>query len=168
MITTLWIFFPLAITLHNLEEALWLPRWSHHAKRFHPPVEQNEFVFAVIVVTLLAYLSTFLAMAFPSVFILRLIFFGVLGMMILNAFVPHLAATIVLRRYCPGLVTALFLMVPVNSVILYQAIVDGLLQWLELGLSTLVVAAFAVALLPFLFRLGKLIETRFLTDLRTK
>ena len=155
MTTTLWIFFPLAITLHNLEEALWLPRWSHHAKRFHPPVEQNEFVFAVIVVTLLAYLTTFLAMAFPSVFILRLIFFGVLGMMILNAFVPHLAATIALRRYAPGLVTGLFLMVPVDSIILTQAIADGSLQWLELGLSTLVVAVSTMALLPLLFRLGR-------------
>ena len=30
------IFFCLAITLHNLEEALWLPQWSgnevHHSK----------------------------------------------------------------------------------------------------------------------------------------
>ncbi len=155
MTTTLWIFFPLAITLHNIEEALWLPRWSQYAKRFHPPVAQNEFVFAVIVVTVLAYLSTFLAMAFPSVLILRLIFFGALGMMILNAFVPHLAATIVLRRYAPGLATGLFLMVPVDSIILYQAIADGSLQWLELLVATLVVAVTVLLLLPLLFKLGR-------------
>ncbi len=155
MTTTLWIFFPLAITLHNIEEALWLPRWSRYAKRFHPPVEQNEFVFAVIIVTMLADLSTFLAMAFPAVLILRLIFFGVLGMTILNTFVPHLVATIALRRYCPGLATALFLMVPVNSVILYQAIADGSLQWLELGPATLVVVVVLLPLLPVLFRLGR-------------
>lgn len=166
MITTLWIFFPLAITLHNIEEALWLPRWSRYAKRFHAPVEQNEFLFAVILVTILAYLSTFLAMAFPSVLIFRQIFFGVLGAMILNAFVPHLAATIALRRYAPGLVTAVFLLVPINSIILYQALADGYLQWLELGLSTLVVVVVILALLPLFFRLGKSIEPRFLTDLQ--
>ena len=35
-------FFPMAITLHNLEEALWLPQRSDHAKPFHKPVEPSR------------------------------------------------------------------------------------------------------------------------------
>ena len=155
MTTTLWVFFPLAITLHNIEEALWLPHWSRYAKRFHRPVEQNEFVFAVILVTVLAYLSTFLAMAFPATTIFRFAFFGYVGAMILNAFVPHLAATIALRRYAPGLATGLFLLVPVDSIILAQAIADGSLQWLELFIATLIVAVLLLTLLPLLFKLGR-------------
>ena len=29
------LFFCLAITLHNLEEALWLPQWSQMGSAFH-------------------------------------------------------------------------------------------------------------------------------------
>ncbi len=153
----LWVLFPIAITLHNLEEALWLPEWSKHAKRFHKPVQRNEFLFAIILVTLLAYLSTFLAIAFPLNWIVHQVFFGFLGAMVLNAFIPHLAATILLRRYAPGLITGLALMVPVNSTILFQAMSAGELYWWELVLSTAAVAAILLSLLPAFFRLGKLI-----------
>lgn len=151
----LWVFFPIAITLHNLEEAVWLPRWSQHAGRLHRPVEQNEFVFAVILVTLLAYWSTFAAMAAPTVWVYRQIFYGFLGTMVLNAFVPHLAATVLLRRYAPGLATGLALLVPLNSIILAQALAAGELDWRQLAVSTSVVAGVLLALLPVFFRLGR-------------
>ncbi len=153
----LWVFFPIAITLHNLEEALWLPQWSHHAKRFHKPVQPNEFFFAVILVTLLAYLSTFVAIAAPSFWLGRQFFFGFLGAMILNAFMPHLAATILLRRYAPGLITGLALLVPINLTILIQAMTAGELSWWGLVISTIVVAGLLLSLVPAFFRLGKLL-----------
>ncbi len=155
LVSPIWVFFPIAITLHNIEEAIWLPKWSQHAKRFHKPVEPNEFFFAVLVVTILAYLSTFLAVAFPSVWLWRRIFIGFLGAMILNTFVPHLLATIMLRRYSPGLLTGLFLLIPINSTILYQAIVNGEIQWIDLVLSTVVVTVILLSLLPLLFRIGR-------------
>ncbi len=153
--TLLWVFFPMAITLHNLEEAIWLPEWSLHAERFHKPIESNEFYFAVIVVTILAYLATFLAIVCFSIWPFKQLFFGFLGAMILNTFIPHLAATIVLRRYSPGLLTGLFLLVPINSTLVAQAIGVGMLQWLEFVVATVVVAILLVSLLPLLFRLGK-------------
>jgi hypothetical protein len=153
---SLWIFFPLAITLHNLEEALWLPKWSKHAKPFHAPIEANEFHFAVIVVTMLAYLSSFLALAFPSVWLWSYFFHGFLGAMIVNTFVPHLVSTIVLRRYSPGLVTGLFLLVPINSLIIYRSISSGSITLHHLIVSVLVVGAMLLSSLPLLFRIGKL------------
>ena len=155
----LWVFFPMGITLHNLEEALWLPGWSQQAGRFHKPVEQSEFLFAVIVVTLLAYLSTFIAVAAPSLWLGRQVFFGFLGAMILNAFVPHLAAALLLRRYAPGLLTGLALLVPINSTILFQAIAAGELLWWHLVVSTVAVAAALLILLPLFFRIGKRVIT---------
>ena len=151
----LWLFFPLAITLHNLEEALWLPRWSKEARRFHPVVEQEAFNFAVIVVTILAYLATFVAIAAPSFRLGQMIFYGALGTMILNVFMPHLLATIILRKYAPGLLTGLLLLIPINSTILAQAIMVGQLTWGELVVSTIVVAAILLSSLPLLFRLGR-------------
>jgi hypothetical protein len=151
---SLWVFFPIAITLHNLEEAVWLPKWSNHAKRFHKPVETNVFYFAVIFVTILAYLSTFLAVAFPSSWLWKYIFHGFLGAMILNIFVPHLASTIILRRYSPGVITGLFLLIPVNSVILYQSVTFGHIKLLDLMFSILAVSIVLLSLLPLLFKIG--------------
>lgn len=51
--------FCFAITLHNIEEAIWLPEWSQQSSKFQKPVTSNEFHFAVIVITMLAYLSAF-------------------------------------------------------------------------------------------------------------
>ena len=152
---SLWVFFPLAITLHNLEEAIWLPKWSKYAKQFHKPIEANVFYFAVIFVTILAYLSTFLAIAFPSSWLWKHIFYGFLGAMILNTFVPHLASTIVLRKYSPGLATGLFLLIPVNSIILYQSVMLGHVKLLDLILSILIVSVTLLSLLPVFFKIGE-------------
>ena len=154
-LTSLWIFFPLAISLHNLEEAIWLPGWSKYAGKFHQPVEANEFYFAVICVTVLAYLATFLAVAFPTEGPWKYIFYGFLGTMILNAFLSHFAATVALRRYSPGLLTGLFLLVPINTIILYQAVVASDIQWPALLLSTIAVSVILLSLLPLFFRVGR-------------
>jgi hypothetical protein len=152
---SLWVFFPIAITLHNLEEAIWLSKWSKHAKRFHKPVEANVFYFAVIFVTILAYLTTFLAVAFPSSWFWKYVFHGFLGAMILNTFVPHLASTIILRKYSPGLITGLFLLIPVNSIILYQSVMIGQIKLTDLMFSILIVSIVLLSLLPLFFKIGE-------------
>jgi hypothetical protein len=52
-----WLF-PIAITLHNLEEAIWLPAWSNRAGKWHRPVTPSAFRFAVAVLTALAFMVT--------------------------------------------------------------------------------------------------------------
>lgn len=151
----LWLFFPLVITLHNLEEAVWLPRWSRRAGKLYRPVESDEFYFAALFVTILAYVVTFMAVEFPSSRILNGVFHGFLGAMILNTFVPHLTLTILLRKYSPGLLTGLFLMVPVNSMILYQSIAAGVISRSDLLIFTLVVSMALLSLLPLLFKIGR-------------
>lgn len=154
------LLFPFAISLHNLEEAIWLPGWSKSASQFHKPVEKRVFYFAVGVITILAYLATFLYMMFPGIDIYNYIFFGFLGAMILNAFFPHLAATIVLKKYCPGTVTGLVLLVPINSVIIYTAIKQNIINFIEIGISTLIIGLILLGLLPILFKIGKYITSR--------
>ncbi|HNE04292.1 MAG TPA: HXXEE domain-containing protein [Anaerolineales bacterium] len=152
---SLWLFFPIAITLHNLEEAIWLPAWTKYAKQFHKPMEANVFYFAVIFVTILAYLSTFLAVAFPSSWLWKYIFHGFLGAMILNTIFPHLVSTIILRRYSPGLVTGLFLLVPINSITLYQSVIFGHVKLSELMISILIVSVVLLSFLPLFFKIGE-------------
>lgn len=152
-----WIFFPIAITLHNIEEAIWLPKWSTQGHRFQKPIEANEFYFAVIIVTIIAYLASFFAILFPDSWFWTHFFHGFLGAMILNTFMPHLASTIVLRKYSPGLISGLFLLLPINSVILYQSVTFGIIQIVDLFLSIIIVSAFLLTLLPFLFRISKFV-----------
>lgn len=153
------LFFIFAITLHNVEEALWLPQWSMHASRFQRPVGKDEFRFAVIVITMLAYLATGLFILAPQVSVLKYVFFGFVGAMMINVIVIHLLSTVMLRKYSPGLITGIFLLLPFNGLILAIAINSNIITILEVVLSTIVMAIILVALIPVLFKLGnKLID----------
>ena len=90
------LIFLLALTIHNIEESVWLPEWSKHAEKFHEPVERNQFIFAVIIVTIIGYLVTIAEIINNtpgSVF--TYIYLGFIGMMGLNAIFPHFVANAV-------------------------------------------------------------------------
>jgi len=56
-----WLF-PIAVTLHNAEEAIWMPRWSAgHAAQLpmHPP-GAAEIIAALVVFTAAAFAVTHL------------------------------------------------------------------------------------------------------------
>jgi hypothetical protein len=59
--------------------------------------------------------------------------------------------------YAPGLLMGLFLMWPINSLIMLKAIQGGLLSWLELGLFAVGVSACLLVLLPLFFKARKLV-----------
>ncbi|GIN87122.1 hypothetical protein J6TS2_35080 [Heyndrickxia sporothermodurans] len=151
----LMIFFCLAITLHNLEEALWLPAWSQQPSRFQKKVAANEFHFAVIVITGLAYLATFSYLYFPMSNVVEWIFIGFVGSMIVNAIFPHLIATIVMKKYAPGLLTGIILNIPINSLILYKLYVIDLISLKEIIFSTIIVGFILIAIIPILFKIGR-------------
>jgi hypothetical protein len=153
----LLLFFPLAITLHNIEEALWLPQWSKNVARFHRPVGRNEFHFAVLIITGLAYLATFARIVFPDANITGWCFYGFAGAMIINALIPHLVATVALKKYAPGLLTGLLLNIPVNTMLIYRAISENTIAFPAVIVATVVVGLILLALIPILFRVGRML-----------
>lgn len=148
------LFFCFAITLHNIEEAIWLPKWSQQSSKFQKPVTSNEFHFAVIFITVLAYLSAFIFLYMPESDFAKWIFIGFLGSMIFNAIFPHLIATVLMKKYAPGLLTGLLLNIPINSLIINQMFLNNLIIWKDLVISTFVVGFILLALIPFLFKVG--------------
>ncbi len=150
----LLLFFPLAITLHNIEEALWLPQWSHHASKYHKPVEKNEFHFALIIITTLAYLVTFFRIILPDFVFISWMFYGFLGAMMINAIFPHLVATVALQKYAPGLFTGIFLIIPINSTLIYRAVDIGFITITEVAIATVAVGILLILIIPLLFRAG--------------
>ena len=149
------ILFVFAFVIHNIEEAVWLPSWSKHAKKFHKAVDFNEFIFAVLIITILGVLLTFLNSIYDNK-IMNSLYLGYVGMMVLNAIFPHLVATIALRRYAPGLITAIALNVPIGSYILYESMKE--LEFINIITSTVLISVIIVISLPFLFRISKCIK----------
>ena len=151
------ILFLLGFTLHNLEEALWLPKWSQHVKKYHEPVEPNEFVFAVVVITIIGYVLTALdiLVGHPGSFI-NYVYLGFIGMMCLNSLFPHLAATVALKRYAPGLITALFLNLPFSLIIIIGHIKGGI-NIIYLIMAVVIVGGVVLISLKQLFKLGRIL-----------
>ncbi|MBI5841166.1 MAG: HXXEE domain-containing protein [Chloroflexi bacterium] len=151
------LLFLLGFTLHNLEEAIWLPAWSKHASRFHPEVKRNEFHFAVLTVTIIGYLITFFHLV-NSHAVVHYAFYGFILMMSLNVVFPHLVATIVLRRYSPGLLTGLFLNLPFGVFLIRDGLSKGIVLLYLFG-SAMVLSAVFILLINMLFKTaGKIID----------
>jgi Protein of unknown function with HXXEE motif len=150
-----WLF-PVALTLHNLEEAVSLPTWSQHAGALHPPVGEFEFHFALLFVTAVGIVVTALASRRGGWF--WQLAAGDWALMLLNVFFPHLLATVVQRAYAPGLATALLLNLPVNAYLLLRALRERELSITSLTRATLIALALALVLLPALFALGRSLE----------
>ena len=83
------------------------------------------------------------------------IFAGFLGSMIVNAIFPHLVATLVMKKYAPGMITGLLLNIPVDSFILSRMRAEKLISTWELVLSTVIVGGVILSLIPLLFKVGR-------------
>ncbi len=157
----LYFLFPVAITLHNIEEAVWMPEWSQNAGRWHRPVEKIPFAFAVLVLTLLAYLFAYLGLMGGKQSIGIYLLSGYAFVMLANVFVPHLIAAIWLKQYVPGLVTGLALNLPICSALLIFVLMEGYVSlWPLLITGGLFIVA-ALILIPQLFKAGEKIEERY-------
>lgn len=154
------LLFLISFTLHNMEEGLWLPRWSKYAGKYHPRISNNEFHFALIVFTSFGYLLTFVSFMYgQSITTIEYIYTGFLLMMCLNSVFPHLLATIVLKKYAPGTMTGLLLNLPIGVVIIIKNVENGIL-FHKLIIVTIIILILTIASLQLLFKLGnKLIES---------
>jgi len=149
------LLFLLGFTLHNLEEALWLPQWSKHARKYHKEVTQNEFTFAVIIVTAIGYLLTFQYFIFASSSSFsKYVYLGFILIMVANVIFPHLIATVVLKKYAPGTITGILLNAPLGIYILTRGI-NGTDEFGFVIISGVILAIIFLLLINQLFKAGK-------------
>lgn len=152
--TLAWSFVA-AVTLHNIEEAIWLPSWSRSAGRWHVHVGAREFRFAVAVLTGLAAVAAYLAAVQGKQSLGAYLLCGYALAMFLNVLVPHLVASLAMRRYMPGTLTALLLNLPVTLALLYRAFQEGYIALDRFMLLGPLVVVCIAASIPILFRLGR-------------
>jgi hypothetical protein len=146
------LLFVGAVTVHNAEEAIWLPNWSLTAGRWHVPVAEPDFRFAVAALTLLAYACAALAIA--GSMIGDYLICGYALAMALNVFVPHLAATVALKRYAPGTATALLVNLPVMGLVLWQGTAEHRVDLARFAWTGPLTVVAILASIPLLFALS--------------
>jgi len=154
-----WLF-PIAFTIHNIEEAFWLPAYSKSAGKFHKPVNTFEFVFALIIITLISILITILFYLNGKESLACYLFFAFNFGMLVNVFYPHLIATILLKKYCPGLITGILFLFPSTTYILIHGYQNQYFLFPKFWIITIPFAILIVGSIPILFKVGKYLQRK--------
>jgi len=158
-----WLF-PIAFTIHNIEEAFWLPAFSKSAGKFHKPVNTFEFVFALIIITLISILITILFYIYGKESLACYLFFAFNFGMLLNVFYPHLFATILLKKYCPGLITGIIFLLPTSVYILIYGYNNRYFTFPIFWIIAIPFVVLVVGSIPILFKVGKILQDKFFTN----
>jgi len=151
--TAIWMF-PIALTLHNLEEFIGIPAWSQHAGFWMSPVGSTEFGVAAGLLTVMGYAVTYWGRRAGKQSAGTYVMAGFVFAMLLNAFF-HLGATVGLRAYAPGVVTALLINLPVMSYLLRRLFREKWITEPKAILAFILVPLGLLALIPVLLRVGR-------------
>lgn len=120
-------FFPFAVTLHNAEEAIWMPWWDvRHAAVLpvHSPGAWSIRI-ALGALTLAAFVVTYLSARRGRQSVWAYLTFGYIVTMVANVFVPHIPAAILFHGYAPGIVTATLINLPLLTFLIIRALREG-------------------------------------------
>jgi hypothetical protein len=153
----IWIL-AMTETLHNIEEAIWLPAWSQTAGTWHPSVTAFEFRFAVTAITILFYIIIYYFSKYDTK-LTKYLMGGALVMILINVFMPHLLATIFLAHYAPGVVTGILFNIPAALYLLRRGMREGFFSTRILVLGAIGFTFVVAPLLPGLFVIGGFLET---------
>ncbi len=153
----LWLF-PIGVTLHNAEEAIWLPGWSKCAVLWHNPVTPGSFRFAAAVLTLLAFALTWLCTVSGKQTVWAYLVVGYMIAVLVNAVFPHIAFTVALRSYMPGTATAMALNLPVLSLLVAIAFREGYVSGEKAIAYSVGVAALLLASIRILLKTGNVLN----------
>jgi hypothetical protein len=143
-----WLF-PIAVVLHNPEEAISIPAWaSAHASQLplQPPGAIRIRV-ALLVLTLAAFAVTCLSRRHGRQSLWAYLTFGYIVAMLLNVFIPHVPASLLFHCYTPGVATALTVNLPLMSYLTFRAFKDA---WVGGGKAAAAAIAVPFALVVFI------------------
>ncbi|MEZ4906887.1 MAG: HXXEE domain-containing protein [Saprospiraceae bacterium] len=159
---TLIMLLPLAFTLHNIEEVLGMEKWTKSIPSYiHKPVTTKQFGIAVLLFSILGFIIIYTKSYFHTEKDYYFVITGFAGMIFLNVFLPHLLATIILRKYSPGIITGLFINLPLSILILYKILISQILSIWQL-IITIIIGGLMGILLAYIFlKIGKQIEDKY-------
>lgn len=157
-LNTLVCLLPFAFALHNIEEAFGMEKWTNSIPAFiHQPVTTRQFTIAVILFTILGFILVFVEGLYQTEKQYHFVIAGFAGMLWLNVFLPHLFATLYLKKYAPGAITGLIVNLPLTTLILLKMKTSCSLTMEEILYSMILGGATGVALAILFLKLGKTI-----------
>lgn len=147
-----WLF-PIAVTLHNSEEAVFMPKWvsAHRQIPFHPGA--TKIWLGLLILTLAAFAVTYLSAHHGKGSFWAYLQFGYVAAMLVNVLIPHIPATLAYGEYTPGVVTAIFVNLPVMSFLLFKAVREQWVSGIKAAVYSLLVPLAIGAAIAALFAL---------------
>lgn len=154
----LWLV-PTFLAIHNIEEAPGMERWSRRLPLKLPfTITTRQFIIAVTFLTLAGFVVTYFGVEIVASQTGYIIVLGIQAIMLFNAFVPHIAATIRFRTYSPGILTAVLITLPFSFYLFRRAFDEGILNWTRLWIL-LGIAPFAMVILAYTsLQIGKALD----------
>ncbi len=149
-----WLFTAGALA-HNVEEAVFLPAWSARAGRWQVPVGARAFAVAGTLLSVMLVALAVVSVAAGPGSVWAYLFAGYVLAMVANAFVPHLAGSVALKRYVPGTATALLFNIPLGALYLQKALAQRFVEWGTVVWAAPATALGILALIPILFAAGR-------------
>jgi Protein of unknown function with HXXEE motif len=147
----LWLI-PIVLTLHNIEEALTMPRW---VMANLPLIKENlpitidlqfspaQLLFSLLIATVVPVVATMVCINGERRSVKLHLLFLLQAIVLLNVFIPHIAASIRMRQYNPGVVTAVCVNLPFSLYFFRRAFLERYLASREF------VSLFILALLVY-------------------
>jgi len=142
-----------------MEEAPFMEGWSKRLPlKIHPTVTTRQFVIAVTFLTLAGFLLTYFGVEYLANQTGYLMVLGIQAILLFNAFVPHIAATIRFRMYSPGVVTAILITLPFSFYLFRRALNENVLSWNQFWIL-LGIAPFAMVIFALIsLQIGKVLD----------
>ena len=156
----LWLI-PSFLTIHSIEEVPFLEGWSRRLPIKLPlTIAKRQFVIAVLFITLAGFALTYIGVEYLANRTGYLLVLGMQAILLVNAFIPHLATTIRFRMYSPGVITAVLITLPFSFYLFWRAFEENILSWSQFW-TLFGVAPFAMVIITFLsLQLGKSFEEK--------
>ncbi len=135
-LSLIWLF-PIAFTLHELEE--WnIVKWYEQNFVDLPDKTNTSTRFFLVFISTAAFLWTGLAALWGNASLAAYILFAFLSVVILNC-IQHIYWQFYFRTYAPGVITAVFLLLPLIGLLAFRAIAESLVPVWYLALCLLLV-----------------------------
>lgn len=163
----LWLI-PILLAVHNVEEALFIGRWLENTKLpIRLPIRTSQFAAATIILIIGGFVITFFAVTESQSGFWFYAVVAIQAIMFINAFLPHIAATLWFRKYQPGVATAVLFNIPF-SLYFFQRVISSesftrsglLLLLLAAPIATVVLARSALLLGNVVLGLWERIHSR--------
>jgi hypothetical protein len=114
------ISFGVGVTLHNLEEAAYLPGWfrSHLKLLFEP--NQKIYWILTSLVSVVIWVPIVGVCIAPEDRLFQTVLSGFALLVVINVAIPHLALTLAKRSYSPGTGTAILFNLPLGVLLIRE------------------------------------------------